>query len=250
MALDEALMLCQRLEDTPPTLRFYAWDPPAVSIGYFQSMGREINLAACAARGISTVRRFTGGRAILHDREVTYSLAARADNPLVAGPVLDAYLRISRCLLAGMRHLGIAAGLSQLDVKRQPTTACFDTPSRHELVVKGRKLAGSAQARRQGCVLQHGSIPLALDPDKLLAVINFADDRERSCYKDKFLAGTISLNEAGQKEYSYPEVVKALILGFTGVVDLAAGEITPLERETAAQLLQKKYRSQAWTFKI
>lgn len=252
MALDEALMLCQGLDGAPPTLRFYAWEPPAVSIGYFQNMHREIDTGACAALGISAVRRLTGGRAILHDREVTYSLTARIDNPLVEGSVLESYLRISRCLLEGLRRLGIDAGLSDLDSKRRKTTACFDTPSRYELVVEGRKLIGSAQARKQGYVLQHGSLPLAADPDKLLEVIRFAGGQERDCYRDKLVAGSISLNEAGHKDFSYHEVVAALVLGFSaaGPVDLEAGELTPIEKETAAELLKKKYSREEWTFRL
>ncbi|MBE0467561.1 MAG: lipoate--protein ligase family protein [Candidatus Desulforudis sp.] len=243
MAVDEALMINQGRGDTPPTLRFYAWDPPAVSIGYFQNMQQEIDVDACTAQGISTVRRFTGGRAILHDREVTYSLAARPDNPLVAGTVLESYLKISRCLIAGLAELGITAELSTADVRQHKSTACFDTPSRYELVIDGRKLIGSAQARKHICVLQHGSIPLEIDPGKLFAVIRFADEQERKRYRDRFLARAISLNEAGNQPYSYDEVVQALCRGFARVcgIDLKAGALTPREKETARELLREKY---------
>lgn len=251
IAVDEAIMISHGRGDTPPTLRFYAWDPPAVSIGYFQDMRREIDLKACGERGISTVRRFTGGRAILHDREVTYSLAARPENPLVSGPVLESYLKISRCLLEGLKQLGIEAQLSDSDLKRQKTTACFDTPSRYELVARGRKLIGSAQARKHGCVLQHGSIPLEIDAEKLFSVINFSDEEERRRYTDTFGARAISLNEAGHTSFSYNGVVSAIILGFTGAwgMELEAGELTARELEAAGELLRQKYGNSKWSFK-
>jgi len=251
MAVDEALLLHHARGETPPTVRFYTWSPPAVSIGYFQDAAREVDLEACQKQGITVVRRLTGGRAILHDREVTYSLVAAEDGSPVSGTVLESYLKISRGLLQGLRKLGVPAGINEADAARRATPACFQAPARYELVVGERKLVGSAQARKHGCVLQHGSIPLLLDADRLFTVLNFSDAGERRRLLADFKNGVVSLNEAGGRSYSYAEVVMALADGLAGVlgVELEKGKLTPQEVITAQRLVREKYGRDQWNRK-
>ncbi|HEY5998113.1 MAG TPA: lipoate--protein ligase family protein [bacterium] len=161
LALDEAIFRCVRERRSPPTLRLYAWDAPALSLGYAQDAAREVDLAACRARGIAVLRRPSGGRAVLHDREVTYSVAVPAGEAGFGSGLDEAYRAVAAGLLAGLRLLGVDAALAL----RAPTGArplrhpgCFASASRHEIVAGGRKIVGSAQRRSGGAFLQHGSI--------------------------------------------------------------------------------------------
>ena len=160
MAVDEAIFKAYTLGLVPPTLRCYVWSPPGVSCGRFQDPAAEIDLAACAARGYGVVRRPTGGRAVLHEGDLTYMVVA-GEQDGVPGGTIPAYLHLSQGLLAALTSLGVPAQLytpAGKDVRRNP--ACFASPSWYELTVGGRKVAGSAQRREGGSVLQHGAIML------------------------------------------------------------------------------------------
>ena len=161
MAIDEAILYALAEGKGQPTLRFYAWEPPCLSLGYNQHW-RDVDEAACRALGYTWVRRATGGRAILHTNELTYSVITRADDPRVAGGVVESYRQLSRGLLLGLHRLGAQAAQSKGDMPKNPAqgAACFDTPSHYEVTLNGKKLVGSAQVRRKGMVLQHGTLPL------------------------------------------------------------------------------------------
>ena len=180
MAVDEAIATHAGRGDVPPTLRFYQWQPACVSLGRHQPLA-DIDLARCRGLGYDVVRRATGGRAILHTDELTYSVAGPQDNPVLAGAVLDSYLRLSQGLLAGLARLGLVV------TKAPPTNrsgadagpVCFEVPSAYEIVAGGKKLVGSAQSRRQGWVLQHGTLPLVGDVTRLVDVVAVSNEAER-----------------------------------------------------------------------
>ena len=155
MALDEALM--SRARTTGEwVLRVYSWIGPTLSLGRNQCARAAYEPRALAGAGVGVVRRPTGGRAVLHDREVTYSVTAPAVD---AGALQESYGRINRLLLDGLRSLGVAAEVAHVARAPKPDLSpCFDRPSPGELMAAGRKLAGSAQWRDQGALLQHGSI--------------------------------------------------------------------------------------------
>src|SRR3982074_1947256 len=160
MAVDEVLLDGVAGGTAPPTLRFYEWSPPCPSLGYFQPFDR-VDLDGCRALGVEVVRRPTGGRAILHDRELTYSVTLPASALGHDGGVLPSYYRLSLALQDGLRRLGVPAALAPESAASTPGIhgpACFDRPSAHEILLAGRKLVGSAQMRRGGALLQHGSI--------------------------------------------------------------------------------------------
>ena len=162
MARDVRLAEAVARGEHPPTLRLYGWAPPAVSIGHHQTPETACDPAACAAAGWDVVRRPTGGRAVLHaSDEVTYAVAL----PLTLAPegVLSSYAWIADALLAAYRLLGVPAELARGRGLEDRSGACFDAPARSELVVAGRKVTGSAQVRRGGYLLQHGSLPLHFD---------------------------------------------------------------------------------------
>lgn len=163
MALDEALMA--RARSTGEwVLRVYAWSVPTFSLGRHQSACTAYDPATLAAAGVAVVRRPTGGRTVLHDREVTYSVTAPATD---AGALRESYQRINRLLVDGLQSLGVAAEIAEMPRAPKPDpTPCFELPSAGELTARGRKLAGSAQWREHGALLQHGSI--LLDGDQAL----------------------------------------------------------------------------------
>ena len=173
MALDQAVAEAVAAGESLPTLRFYRWLPPTVSLGRHQPVA-EVDKAAIAAAGYELVRRPTGGRAILHVDELTYSIAAPADEPRVRGGVMDAYLRLSEALVLGLRSLGLAGvekAPGHVRTGQDVSAACFEVPSAYEITAGGRKLMGSAQSRRAGYVLQHGSLPLVGDILRLIDVL-------------------------------------------------------------------------------
>jgi lipoyl(octanoyl) transferase len=256
MATDEAILEVFTAEAGPSTLRFYTWLPPALSLGYGQPIASDIDLSQCQALGIDVVRRPTGGRAVLHDHEVTYSVVLSADDPRAAAGVMACYLTISQALIRGLVYLGIAAEL--LPLRRgallpsdDASAVCFATPSSYEVAVAGRKVIGSAQRRAHGVIMQHGSIPLSWDLDKMRAVFgpwslgNLSAQGER-----EYHAHMTSLQEAGGRVYDYAEVVTALARGIaeTWEVELTQGELTSEERRLSDHLCATKYRSEAWTW--
>jgi lipoyl(octanoyl) transferase len=256
MAVDEAILETFATQGGPSTLRFYTWLPATLSLGYGQPIASDIDLAHCRALGIDVVRRPTGGRAVLHDHEVTYSVVLSADDPRVTSGVLAAYLTISQALIRGLSYLGISAEL--LPLRRgallpsdDASAVCFATPSSYEVAVAGRKVIGSAQRRAHGVIMQHGSIPLSWDLDKMRAVFgpsslgNLSDQGEQ-----EYHARMTSLQEAGGRVYDYAEVVAALRRGIaeTWEIEFTQGELTSEERRLSDHLCATKYRSEAWTW--
>lgn len=256
MAIDEALLEVYAANGGLPILRFYTWSPAAVSLGYGQQIETDVDLERCRALGIDVVRRPTGGRAVLHDHEITYSVVIREDDPRAAMGVLASYLTISRALMCGLAHLGVAAELLPL---RRPapksaeavSPVCFVTPSSYEVAVGGRKLIGSAQRRSQGVIMQHGSLPLSLDCDKLFAVLRPPNGLPLSAREKEVLRRRMTtLQEAGGRSYDYAEVVAALARGFaeTWEIDFKPGDLTAEERRLSDHLRATKYGSEAWTW--
>ncbi|MGH8070999.1 MAG: lipoate--protein ligase family protein [Candidatus Entotheonellia bacterium] len=257
MAIDEAILEVHAAEGGPATLRFYTWSPPALSLGYGQPIESDIDLTQCQALGIDVVRRPTGGRAVLHDHEVTYSLVISANDPRVTSGILAAYLTISQALIRGLSYLGITAEL--LPLRRgvplpsdRASPVCFATPSSYEVAVAGRKIIGSAQRRAHDVIMQHGSIPLSWDLKKMYAVFGSPQRHGESAPGElAYHSRMTSLQEAGGRAYDYADVVVALARGMaeTWEVELILGQLTDAERQLSAHLDATKYRSDAWTWR-
>jgi lipoate-protein ligase A len=245
MALDEALLLSRLGGLAPPTLRFFSWRPPAVSLGYGQPLDARINREACARLGVGLVRRPTGGSAIYHDtaeREVTYSVVARAEDFEGAGDLLESYRWIGRGLTAGLGRLGVPAEMVPVrpsDPAAMPAF-CFARTGSYEVEVGGRKLVGSAQRRQGGAFLQHGSVLLDADVERLGLL--FPEERDP-------LAGMTTLEAALGRRPSFSEVVAALAEGFREAhgLPLAPGGLSAEEESLMGRLVHEKYRADAWT---
>ncbi len=252
MAVDEAIARMAADGHVPPTLRFYRWRPPTVSLGRHQPV-EDIDEKALIARGWGLVRRPTGGRAILHTDELTYSIAGPADDPILQGAILDVYNRISQGLLLGLQRLGVA-------VEKAPPTAragdvsaaCFEVPSAYELSIRGRKIIGSAQRRASGYVLQHGSLPLHGDVTRLVEVMTFDREEEREAFRRHLAARATTLEAELGRRVSFWEAAAVLVDGLNTAlgVDFEESQLTPEEQDLARQIEAEKYATDAWTRRI
>jgi lipoate-protein ligase A len=314
MALDEALMTFQEKRSLPPTLRLYGWDPPCVSLGYFQRTQGEIDLEACGRAGVDVVRRPTGGRAVLHDDELTYCLVIPQD--MLPGSVLETYRVISGGLLQGLAYLGISGQLAQPARRARsrrrgadpgegaaaagegagadpgegaaaagegagadpgegvaaagdresaglgesggqdegpdaPGGACFDSPSWYEMVVGGRKIIGSAQTRRNGVILQHGSLLVSFDPGRLASLVRSRGASGRERLSRRLREGVTSISEQLGRTPRPGEVETAIACGMARALGLrlARAGYAFGELELTRKLYGEKYGSKEWTFR-
>lgn len=245
MAVDEAIMRSVSQKLSPPTLRFYAWEPPCVSIGYNQSLKDEVDLDNCRAKGYTWVRRPTGGRAVLHIDELTYSVVAPENEPRVSGDILSSYRRISLGLLTGLQSLGGAisqAGRIEKELEKT-SAACFEVPSHYEVTALGKKLIGSAQVRRMGAVLQHGSLPLKGDVTRLVDVLKLPES-ERNTLRQVLQSRATALNQVLERVVSFNEVSEAVTHGFSETLNIIfeKGALSDFETINVEQL-KPKYMS-------
>ena len=264
MAIDEAIMIAHREGLVPPTIRFYQWSPPAVSLGYFQDLKKEIDVDVCKNLGIDIVRRPTGGKAVLHDKELTYSFIIRENHPLVNNSILETYKKISGGMIRGLSYIGVTAELVPLRekfksdslLKREKSeihhsdfkSICFSVPSQYEVQVEGKKIVGSAQVRKREIVLQHGSLLIELEKDKLFSVFNFPSAQIRERFKTRFNA--TSLEEILKRKINFSELSEILPRGFEEEfgVRLVEGKLTEQEEKISKELLENKYSTYEWNY--
>lgn len=254
MAVDEAILQGVIAGDSPPTLRLYAWQPACVSLGYAQPIA-DVDRAALAARGWEVVRRPTGGRAILHTDELTYSVIGPDSEPCLAGGVLESYQRLSGGLLAALQQLAVpvvAGRKNGMMPGGDPNPVCFEVPSDYELTVDGRKLVGSAQARRGGAVLQHGTLPLEGDIRRITAVLHFADEAQRQAAAERVAARAATVSGALGREVAWDEAAAAFESGFGGAlgIEFFEGKLSAVEHAAAEDWLQDRYANPAWTERV
>ncbi|MBI5035983.1 lipoate--protein ligase family protein [Candidatus Micrarchaeota archaeon] len=217
MGIDEALMkTCEE-----PVLRLYGWKPPAVSIGYFQGLEEEVDLAVASREGVDVVRRITGGGAVFHDAELTYSFVTRdfEDN------ILDSYKEICGAILLGLKNIGVEGSFAPLN----------------DLVVGGKKFSGNAQTRKGGVLLQHGTILLRVDVEKMLSLVKVPSEKMR----DKLIQ-SVKERVTGIGK-TFDETASAVAEGFEEHygVNLERMELGE-EQFALAEEASKRYASDEW----
>jgi lipoyl(octanoyl) transferase len=258
MALDEALLDWHSKGKIPPTIRFYGWNPATLSIGYFQKVEKEIDLEAVKRYGLGFVRRPTGGRGVLHDKELTYSVIVSEDHPEMPQTVTEAYRVISEGILQGFRLLGLDAYFAvprteeeRAGLKNPRSAVCFDAPSWYELVVEGRKVAGSAQTRQKGVILQHGSILLDIDEDKLFDLFKYPNERVRERMQRNFKNKAVAINALRQTPVTINEAREAFIKGFEqGLnIHLEPYVLSESELDDVHTIMKNRYANEEWNFK-
>ena len=229
--------------EAPPTLRLYQWAPPCLSLGRRQPL-QGVDLAQLRTDGCDAVRRATGGWAILHTDELTYSVALTPTDPRADGPILDAYRKLSAGLVAGLALLGVEAIMRPASAggTHNLTAACFEVPSAYEIVVGGRKLIGSAQARPAGRVLQHGSLPLVGDIARVARYLAYERDDERAALAQHLRERATTASAALGRAVGYDEAAETMARGFAAALSLTfePGEPTAAELAVAQSRLAEK----------
>ena len=220
-----------------PVLRLYGWNPPAISIGYFQKMEEEVDTAKCKDYGIDIVRRITGGGAVFHDQELTYSFMIPVENDLIRKPILESYEDICGGIIEAGKDLG-------LDIKFVPL---------NDLIVDGKKVSGNAQTRKSGVILQHGTILLNVDVEKMFELLLIPNEK----IKDKMIATVkdrvTSLSSQLGREFGFDEAVGVFERGyarFFDQVEFVESEVTEEEDRLAKQYAEEKYSDEQWLFKM
>lgn len=241
MAVDDALLTaCAAGAPGFPCVRFYEWSPATLSLGYHQDPDTAADPAALRVMGLDLVRRPTGGRAVLHDAELTYSVVAACRQGPLAGPVMTSYRRISEALALGLRRLGIAASLSSGSPPGPagPLEPCFVRRWRCEVEAEGAKLVGSVQLQRAGALLQQGSIPLRMDGARL--------NRATGGVQVPALVG---LEAAAGRPLQREELVSCFTAAFeeSFQIVLRSGVLCGEEERQAEALEQERYGDPRWT---
>jgi len=237
MALDEAIAIARSKKIVPNTIRFFRWEPSAVSIGYFQSMEEEVDIEACNRLGIDYVRRRTGGGAVYHDRdgELTYSIVVDEGHPLISKDLQETYKVLCSGLVRGLMILGVPAEFRPIN----------------DIVVKGKKISGNAQTRSMGVVHQHGTILRDVNPKLMFTVLKVPSEKIRDKMIKSAEERVTSINKHLGREVNFDELKSALMRGFEEAfnIKLVPGEVTEFEENLARKLRNEKYSTRGWNFK-
>jgi len=236
MAIDEAVLLSVANGTSPTTVRFYQWSPPAVSIGYFQSMNEEVDVEACKRHGIDMVRRITGGGAVFHDKmkEITYSIVMRESDPMLSKDIRESYGVLCSGIVRGLKRLGIDAEFKAIN----------------DICVGGKKISGSAHTRRYGGALQHGTILYDVDLKLMFSLLKVPSEKIR----DKLINSAserVTSIRAARNDVDLKDVERAMIYGFEEAfgIRLRPGELSEGEKRDAKRLEKERYERAEWNFK-
>ncbi len=253
MAVDEAILEHIHRGESLPTLRLYSWNPPCLSLGHAQSF-KDVDIARLQSHGWEVVRRLTGGRAILHTDELTYSVTGSAEEPVLVGGVLESYNRLAQALLYAVHKLGLPVEMKEHALTGEHAAqnlnpVCFEVPSTYEITVQDKKLIGSAQARKKEGVLQHGTLPLSGDLTRICQALVFKDESARERAAQRLLERAATVESVLGREVSWEMAAQALVEGFEAQlgIQFERGELSPSELKRAEELVAEKYAHPSWT---
>lgn len=248
MAVDEAMLDAHLKDFVPPTLRVYRWSPPALSIGYFQSLEEDVLQRRCSQMGIDVVRRITGGRSVLHYDELTYSVVASERYGLPKS-IAHSYKLLNEGLRAAYRILGLEVCLVPSE-NLLSSAACFTSAGLADLTFQGRKIAGSAQFRKGDTLLQHGSLPISLDAQLHLSLLRFPSESVWLRVLTAFSKKATGISEILGSQIGWQELKNALFAGFQkGLgIELREDTLTPEEHDLSQKLAREKYSTFSWNY--
>ena len=253
MAVDESILEYIGRGESLPTLRLYAWEPTCLSLGHSQPFS-DVDVERLKERGWEVVRRATGGRAILHTDELTYSVIAPNDEPRVEGGVLESYNRLAQALLFAVKNLNMSVEMKEGKTfgNGTPNPICFEVPSTYEITVDGKKLIGSAQARKKEGVLQHGSLPLTGDLTRICQALVFENESARQAASKRLLARAATVESVLGSTVSWETAVQAFMQAFETQLGLSLtrGELSDSESKRADELIKEKYDHPSWTERV
>jgi len=232
MAVDRAILVAHSKKLVPPTVRFYGWDPSAISIGYFQQLEEEIDLEECKRNQVDYVRRITGGGAVFHEDELTYSIIVQEDHQSISKNIMESYGTICQAIINGLGHLGLQGTYAPIN----------------DILVNGKKISGNAQTRKHKTVLQHGTILSGVDVDKMFRLLKVPNEK----IKDKLISNVkervTSLTHELDETVSFKEISSAMKKGFEEVFDvhLVIGSLVPKEKELALSFEKTCFGTKEW----
>jgi len=232
MSIDRAVLVANSEEKVPPTVRFYGWNPPAISIGYFQSLEEEVDLDSCKRFGVDYVRRITGGGAVFHEAELTYSIVIPESHPGIPKNIMESYGRICGALIKGLKQLGIESEYVPIN----------------DIVSAGRKISGNAQTRKSRTVLQHGTILMDVDVDKMFSLLKVPNEK----IKDKLIADVkqrvTSVKHIMGEDVGFDKTAEAMKAGFEKEfdVELVEGDLTEDEVELSKKFEKECFGARDW----
>lgn len=255
MAYDHALLESVAEGRSRPILRLYSWQPFCLSLGYAQPFA-DTDLEALTEHGWDLVRRPTGGRAILHGDELTYAVIGPLTNQHLRGGVLESYQHLSQGLVQALKNLGLSPAVApdsaRLDEVQRSNPVCFEMPSAYEITAGGKKLIGSAQTRRLGAVLQHGTIPLTGDITRVCQVLSFASPSDRRAAAVALSQRATTISQILGREVSWQEAAEAVKNGFSKALGLSLepDELTTAEKAGSVELASRLYHRTEWTHRV
>ncbi len=250
MAIDEALLIMEKEKGFPPALRVYKFVPPTLSIGYFQKMEKEVDVARCKEKGFDYVRRPTGGRAVLHDKELTYSITVAKPHGILEMSLLDSYHYICKGIIKAIEYLGGKAYFSSREDNEISSPSCFAAPTFSDILINGKKVVGSAQMRNSYGLLQHGSILYEVNVEDIFYCFNMNEDKRKrlSALAKRKIS---SLSDEIGKKITFDMIKNALKKGMEEVLgeEITKAELTEEEISLANRLYREKYSTYEWNFK-
>ena len=250
MAIDEALLIAQSEKRLPPAIRVYRFVPPTLSIGYFQSAEKEVDIEHCRDKGFGYVRRPTGGRAVLHDKELTYSVTISYPHKILEMNLLDSFHYLSTGIIRAIGVLGGNAYFSEREDSEISSPSCFASPTFSDILINGRKVVGSAQMRNKYGLLQHGSILLHVSIEDIFYCFKIKDRLKAKIIEQaKFKISSLS-DEMG-KVISFHDVKTSLKEGMSEILEeeLVDSKLSYFEKTIADELYTNKYNTREWNFK-
>ena len=232
MGIDEAVLAAVSRGESPPTLRLYRWSPPCVTVGYFQGLEAEVDLEACRAGGVDTVRRLTGGGAVFHESEITYSLVLPLAHELAPDGILDSYRLICAGIVRGLGILGVESAFEPIN----------------DILSGGKKISGNAQTRRQGCLLQHGTVLLDLDVERMFTLLKVPAEKLKGKLIEDVKSRVTSLRMLLGREIPYEEAAAALRRGFAEAwgATLEDAPLTAAEAAEARRCAVERFSTPGW----
>lgn len=232
MAIDRAVLVANSEGKSPPTVRFFTWNPPAISIGYFQSLEEEVDLDVCRKLGVDYVRRITGGGAVFHDTELTYSIVIPEDHPLIPKNIMESYGRICDAIINGLAKLGIESNYKPIN----------------DIITNSKKISGNAQTRKLKTVLQHGTVLMDVDVEKMFSLLKVPNEKIR----DKLIADVkervTSVKHVLGKNISFTDAANSMKQGFEEEfnIELVDGKISDEELELTERFAREYFGAKEW----
>jgi lipoate-protein ligase A len=235
MAVDKAILVAHSKGRAPPTVRFYGWLPAAISIGYFQSLVDEVNLDACKELGIDYVRRITGGGAVFHKDELTYSIVVTESHPEIPKNILRSYGRICGAVMKGLQQLGIQSNYVPIN----------------DIISGGQKISGNAQTRKMGTVLQHGTILMDVDVEMMFSLLKVPNEKIRDKLIQDVKQRVTSLKNIVGRKISFEEVSTAMKKGFEEEfhVELIEEALSGEEIQLAKSFEKECFGTDEWNYR-